>query len=82
MCQRPRATMYNVGQRGAVKLDVSAELAIDRPPQDVAAFAMDPSNDTEWIGGIREARTLTEPPFAVGTRVERVAVSWAGESST
>ena len=34
---------------------------------------MHPCNDTSSIGGIREARTLTEPPFAVGTWVERVA---------
>ena len=56
-----------------MRIDVHSELTINSRPEDVAAFAMDPSNDTKWIGGIREARTLTEPPFGVGTRVERVA---------
>ena len=56
-----------------MRVDVRAELTINSRPRDVAAFAMDPSNDTKWIGGIRKARILTEPPFAVGTRVERVA---------
>ncbi len=65
--------MYNREREGAVRIDVHAELNINSRPEDVAAFAMDPSNDTKWIGGIREARTLTEPPFAVGTRVERIA---------
>jgi hypothetical protein len=54
-------------------IDVKAETEIDRPPTDVAAFAMEAENDPEWIGGISTARRLTPPPTAVGTRVERVA---------
>ena len=54
-------------------IDVKAEIIIDRSREDVASFAMDPDNDTVWIGGITEARMLTEPPVAQGTQVERVA---------
>ena len=65
--------MFNGGQEGAARIDVLAELTINSRAGDVAAFAMDPCNDTKLIGGIREVRILTEPPFAVGTRVGRVA---------
>ena len=51
----------------------SAETRIARPSAEVAAFVMDPENDSSWIGGIRSVTVLTDPPIAVGTRVERVA---------
>lgn len=34
---------------------------------------MDPVNDPVWIGGISEARTVTNGPLAPGSRVKRVA---------
>ena len=54
-------------------IDVRAEMIINKPREDVAAFATDPNNDTSWISGIKEARMLTEPPLAQGSQVERVA---------
>ena len=54
-------------------IDVTAEVQIERPREQVAAYAMDPSKDPIWITGITEARMLTEPPVGVGTTVERVA---------
>jgi uncharacterized protein YndB with AHSA1/START domain len=56
-----------------VSIDVTAEVAIRRPPRDVAAYMTDPAHDSEWIGGVREARMETQPPLAVGSRVARVA---------
>lgn len=56
-----------------MSVDVTAETIINRSRDDVAGFAMDPENDPVWIGGIVEARMLTEPPLAQGTRVERLA---------
>ena len=56
-----------------MEIDVTAQTEIARPPDDVAAFAMEAENDTLWIGGISEARRLTSGPTGVGTRVERVA---------
>lgn len=54
-------------------IDVTAATDIARPPEEVAAFAMEAENDTRWIGGISSARRLTPGPTVVGTRVERVA---------
>jgi len=54
-------------------VDVSAEVLIARPRDEVAAFATDPANDPIWIGGIRTARVLGDGPIAVGSQVERTA---------
>jgi Polyketide cyclase / dehydrase and lipid transport len=54
-------------------MQAAVEQRIRRPPQDVAAFAMDPGNDRQWIGALRSVRTLTGGPVGPGTRVERVA---------
>jgi Polyketide cyclase / dehydrase and lipid transport len=54
-------------------VDVTATGIVERPHDQVAAYLRDPSNDTEWIGGLRSARLLTSPPVGVGSQVERVA---------
>lgn len=54
-------------------LDVTAELEIGRPRAEVASYVIDPAHDPIWIGGISEARMLTDPPVRVGTRVRRIA---------
>ena len=56
-----------------MSIDVTVETAIGRPREEVAGFAMDPANDAVWIGGISEARTVTDGPLAQGSRVARVA---------
>ena len=56
-----------------MSIDVPVTAVIDRPAAEVAAYAMDPANDTTWIGGIREVRWVTEPPLRVGSRVRRLA---------
>jgi hypothetical protein len=56
-----------------VSLDVTAEVVVRRDRDEVAAFMTDPANDIRWIGGLREAELLGEPPPAVGSRVARVA---------
>jgi hypothetical protein len=33
----------------------------------------DPAHDPEWIGGLREATLLGDPPVGVGSRVRRIA---------
>jgi hypothetical protein len=53
--------------------DVTVETRIARPREEVARYAADPANDTEWIGALSEARLLTAPPFGVGSRVARTA---------
>ena len=54
-------------------VNVQVEVVINRSRNDVASYAMEPSNDPIWISGIVEAKSLTEPPLAPGTQVERVA---------
>jgi hypothetical protein len=56
-----------------MSIDITAEVHVRRDPTAVAAYMTDPAHDTEWIGGLREARLLGEPPLAVGSRVRRVA---------
>src|SRR5215210_4019258 len=54
-------------------LDVQVETVVARPREDVAAYVFDWRNDTEWIGGISEARLLGDGRLGVGSRVARVA---------
>lgn len=52
-------------------VDVSAQIAIKRPREEVAAFVADPTNDTIWISGVKDVRLLTEGPLRTGSRVHR-----------
>ena len=54
-------------------IDVRAVIDVARPREQVAAYLRDPGNDSSWIGGLRSARLVTDPPVGVGSRVERVA---------
>jgi uncharacterized protein YndB with AHSA1/START domain len=56
-----------------MSIDVIAEAQVARPPGEVFAYMTDPSNDVDWIGGVRSARLLGEPPLVQGSRVARVA---------
>jgi uncharacterized membrane protein len=56
-----------------VAIDTRAVIAVGRPRDEVAAYLRDPANDPSWIGGLRSARLVTDPPVGVGSRVERVA---------
>ena len=52
-------------------LDASASVTIDRPPDVVARYAFDPSNDARWIGGVAEVEPVTTGPTTTGSRVIR-----------
>ena len=54
-------------------IDVAAEISIERPRAEVAAFVTDPANDQTWIKAFTSVESLTDPPTAVGSRVKRVA---------
>jgi hypothetical protein len=56
-----------------MSVDITAQVHIGRDPAAVAAYMTDPVHDPEWIGGLREAELLGDPPIAVGARVRRVA---------
>jgi uncharacterized membrane protein len=56
-----------------MSIDVTAEVQVRRPRDEVAAYMTDPANDTQWIGGLREARVIGGGPLGEGSRVARVA---------
>ena len=56
-----------------MSVDVQAEVVIDRPVGEVAAYAADPSNAPEWYANIESVHWETPPPAAVGSRMTFVA---------
>ncbi|MEH0844913.1 SRPBCC family protein [Micromonospora sp. CPCC 205711] len=54
-------------------VDVVTEVLIDRPVDQVAAYAGDPGNAPSWYVNIESVEWLTPPPPRVGSRVAFVA---------
>ena len=54
-------------------VDVSVDRYLDRPPAEVAAYAGDPTNAPQWYANIRSVDWRTDPPVAVGSRMDFVA---------
>ena len=54
-------------------VDVLTEIVIDRPHDEVATYAGDPSHAPEWYINIKTVEWKTPPPVAVGSRVAFVA---------
>ncbi|MEU4390879.1 SRPBCC family protein [Kribbella sp. NPDC023855] len=54
-------------------VDVLTEIVIERPVAEVAAYAGEPGNAPEWYANIESVEWLTEPPIAVGSRMNFVA---------
>jgi uncharacterized membrane protein len=50
-------------------VDVLTEINIERPRDEVSAFAADPSNATAWYKNIKSVEWETPPPAVVGSRV-------------
>ncbi len=62
-----------------MKSDVTAEIHVERPREEVARYAMDWRNDTEWIGALSRVELVSEEPLQVrrvagflGKRIEYV----------
>jgi uncharacterized membrane protein len=54
-------------------VDVLSEIVIDRPCEQVAAYAADPSHAPDWYVNIASVEWLTDPPVRVGSRTAFVA---------
>lgn len=54
-------------------VDVLTEAIIERPRDEVARFAGDPSNAPRWYVNIASVEWKTEPPLRVGSRMAFVA---------
>ncbi|MEV0283235.1 MULTISPECIES: SRPBCC family protein [unclassified Kribbella] len=54
-------------------VDVLTEVVIERPVQEVAEYVGDPSNAPEWYANIESIEWRTDPPVAVGSRMDFVA---------
>ena len=54
-------------------VDVLADVVIDRPRDEVAAFAGDPTNAPRWYANIKSVEWLTEPPVTTGSKLDFVA---------
>ena len=54
-------------------VDVVSEIEVARPRGEVAAYACDAGNATEWYENIKSVEWRTPPPLAVGSRLAFVA---------
>ena len=50
-------------------VDVSTSIEIERPRDEVAAYAMDPAHATAWYKNIKSVETLTPGPLGIGTKL-------------
>jgi uncharacterized membrane protein len=50
-------------------VDVRTEIEIGRLREDVASYASDPTNATDWYENIESVELRTPPPMAVGSRI-------------
>ncbi len=52
-----------------MSVDVTETVVIERPVEEVAEFAGDPSNAPAWYRRIESAEWQTEPPVTLGSRI-------------
>ena len=53
-----------------MQVDVEVEAVIPFPPEEVSAYAGDPTNAPEWYANIDSVRWRTDPPVRVGSTMD------------
>jgi uncharacterized membrane protein len=56
-----------------MQVDVSTQIVIQRPREEVAALAMEPDNAPRWYENIKSVTWETDRPVRVGSRIAFVA---------
>ena len=56
-----------------MKVDVRTHVVIDRPRDEVFAYAGDPTNAPRWYNNIDSVTWTTKPPIEIGSRMTFVA---------
>jgi uncharacterized membrane protein len=56
-----------------MSVDIRTEIEIERPRDEVSAFASNPDNATSWYENIKSVEWETSRPVAVGSRIAFVA---------
>ena len=56
-----------------MSVDVSTEIVIRRPREEVAAYSANPDNAPIWYVNIKEVQWKSQPPLALGSRIAFVA---------
>jgi uncharacterized membrane protein len=56
-----------------MSVDVSTEIVIGRPREQVAAYSANPDNAPVWYVNIKEVQWKSPPPLALGSRIAFVA---------
>ena len=52
-----------------MSVDIQSEIVIDRPRDEIAAFACNPDNATAWYQNIKSVEWKSQKPLAVGSRI-------------
>jgi len=54
-------------------VDVLSEIVIERPCEEVAAFAANPENAPAWYVNIKQVKWRSSPPVEIGSEIDFVA---------
>jgi uncharacterized membrane protein len=56
-----------------MKVDVSSDIVIQRPRDEVATYASNPDHAPTWYANIKSVEWKTSPPVGIGSRIAFVA---------